>query len=174
VVRDLVGALRELKDPETGGPLIGEIHPADDLYHGPFTGRAPDVTFLPADMRNKALGTVDFTSNRFVERAYGNSGDHRMNGILLMRGEGIRAGVRLEGAGLIDVAPTILHHLGEPVPSDVDGKVLMGAFTNEEAARPVRIAEAAAGADASEIGAGLTADEQEEIRRRLKGIGYLG
>jgi predicted AlkP superfamily phosphohydrolase/phosphomutase len=174
VIRDLVGDLRDLKDPETGAPLIGEIHTADELYHGPFAGRAPDVTFLPADMRNKALGTVDFTSHRFVERAYGNSGDHRMNGILLMRGEGIKAGARLEGAGLIDVAPTILHHLGEPVPSDADGKVLMGAFTSEEAARPVRIAEAAAGAGASEIGAGLTADEQEEIRRRLKGIGYLG
>ncbi|HMB68658.1 MAG TPA: alkaline phosphatase family protein [bacterium] len=174
VIGDVVAGLRELVDPETGGPLIGEIHTADDLYHGPFSGRAPDITFLPADMRNKALGTVDFTSHRFVERAYGNSGDHRMNGILLMRGEGIKAGVRLDDAGLIDVAPTILHHLGEPVPGDVDGRVLMSVFTNEEAARPVQIREVAAEADASEIGAGLTADEQEEIRRRLKGIGYLG
>jgi arylsulfatase A-like enzyme len=91
-----------------------------------------------------------------------------------MRGDGIRAGVRLENAGLIDVAPTILHHLGQPVPSDFDGKVLMGAFTNEEAARPVQVAEVAASQDASDIGAGLTAGEQEEIRRRLKGIGYLG
>jgi predicted AlkP superfamily phosphohydrolase/phosphomutase len=174
VLRELTAGLRELRDPETGEPLIGEIHTADELYSGPFVDRAPDLTFLPTDMRNKALGTVDFTSHRFIERAYGNSGDHRMNGILFLRGPGIRRGAGIEEARLIDVAPTILHHLGSEVPSDFDGRVLSEAFTDDEAARPVRVREVAEDVPPRGPGEGLTAEEREEIRRRLKGLGYLG
>ncbi len=174
VLDDLEAALRELKDPQTGGPLLGEIHRKEELYSGPHLDRAPDLTFLPADMRNKALGTVDFTSNRFVEWAYGNSGDHRMDGVIFFRGDGVRAGAELAGGRLLDVAPTILHYLGEGVPSDFDGRVLEDAFTDaERASRPVRAAGAAGGRAASR-GGELTPDEMEEIRNRLKGIGYIG
>ncbi|MGQ0722196.1 MAG: alkaline phosphatase family protein [Candidatus Eiseniibacteriota bacterium] len=172
---EVSAALREIRDPETGGALVRDVWRKEQLYHGPFLDRAPDLTFLPADMRNKALGTVDFTSHRFVERAYGNSGDHRMNGILLLRGEGIRRGERLEGARLIDVSPTILHWLGMPIPSDFDGRVLAEAFTDRErAARPVRVVEPRAVPGRTGAESPLTAEEQREIRERLKRMGYLG
>lgn len=174
VLDELTAALRELKDPQTGGPLIAEIYRAEEIYEGPHLDRAPDLTFLPVDMRNKALGTVDFTSNRFVEWVYGNSGDHRMDGIFFFRGEGVKPGFELRNARLMDVAPTILHYLGEEVPSDFDGAVLETSFTDaERAARPVRRGEAA-GSGASFSGAELTEAEMEEIRTRLKGIGYIG
>jgi predicted AlkP superfamily phosphohydrolase/phosphomutase len=178
VLDDLEADLRRLTDPETGEPLVEDVWRRDDLYHGPLVGRAPDLTFLPRDMRNKCLGTMDFTSHRFMERAYGNSGDHRMNGIFFMAGEGVRPGQRIEGANLIDVAPTILHHLGEGVPADFDGRVLEEALTEDEmAANPVRAAAAAnPEAPAGDPGSdhGLTEEEMKEIRDRLKGIGYLG
>jgi predicted AlkP superfamily phosphohydrolase/phosphomutase len=176
VVRDVVQRLRDLRDPHTGKPLIGEIHTKDDLYHGPYTQRAPDITFLPADLRNKALGTVDFTSHRFIERAYGNSGDHRMNGIFFMKGDGIRGGVEVDGANLIDVAPTLLHYLGVAVPSDFDGRPILGAYTDGEiASNPVRFQQVReAEREGPPDDYGLTKDEMKEIRDRLKGIGYLG
>jgi predicted AlkP superfamily phosphohydrolase/phosphomutase len=177
VLDELTLRLRELTDPETGESLIGEIHRREDLYHGPFLDRAPDLTFLPRDMRNKALGTVDFTSHRFIEPVYGNSGDHRMNGILLVRGEGVRAGATTEGANLIDVAPTILHYLGEGVPSDFDGRVLTETFTDREnAGNPVRSAPPAGpeGDAPPDSDLGLTKDEMDEIKERLKRAGYLG
>jgi len=171
VLDDLTRALEALRDPVTDEPLIGEIWRSNELYDGPYVDRAPDLTFLPRDMRNKALGTVDFTSHRFVEGAYGNSGDHRMNGILFLKGEGIRPGVRLSGANLIDVAPTILHYLGEGVPEDFDGRVLDAAFTVEEASRPVRTAPPATGGGGDTE---MSEDDMREIRNRLKGLGYLG
>jgi predicted AlkP superfamily phosphohydrolase/phosphomutase len=176
VLADLERELRRLRDPSTGELLIGDVFRKEELYAGPFLERAPDLTFLPRDMRYKALGTVDFTSNRFVEPVYGNSGDHRMNGVLFVRGEGVRRGARLAGANLVDVAPTILHHLGLGVPSDFDGRVLTEAFTAEElSAHPVRGAPPAdpiAPGDAP--GSGLSAEAEREIRERLKGIGYVG
>jgi predicted AlkP superfamily phosphohydrolase/phosphomutase len=174
VLQDVTAALRELRDPNTGEPLIAEIFRAEELYQGPYVERAPDLTFLPRDMRNKALGTVDFTSHRFIEWAYGNSGDHRMDGIFFFRGEGIREGSAIEGARLLDAAPTNLHYLGEGVPPDFDGRVLQEAFTEEELlAHPVRAGEVAGGTGLSR-GGDLTPDEMDEIRARLKGIGYLG
>lgn len=178
VLDDLERDLRALKDPATGEPLIGDIWRREELYSGPYLDRAPDLTFLPRNMRNKCLGTMDFTSHRFVEPVYGNTGDHRMNGIFFASGDGVRAGGRLEDANLIDVAPTILHHLGEAVPSDFDGRVLEAAFTDDEVMRrPVEIGSPAnpdEGSAGDDLEYGLTDDEMKEIRDRLKGIGYLG
>ncbi len=171
VLDDVTRGLEALRDPETGEPLIGDIWRREELYEGPFVDRGPDLTFLPRDMRNKALGTVDFTSHRFVERAYGNSGDHRMNGIFFMHGEGVRPGYTMRDANLIDVAPTILHYLGQGVPEDFDGRVLVDAFTVEEAGRAVQTAPPAIGGG---DGTDLSEEDMREIRERLKGLGYLG
>ena len=181
VLEELTASLRALVDPVSGQPLIGDIWRKEELYSGPFVDRAPDLTFLPRDMSDKALGTVDFTSHRFLEPVYGNTGDHRMNGIFLMRGEGVLPGGPLDAAKLIDVAPTILHYLGEAVPADFDGRVLTEAFTSGEiATRPVRSGPPAG----PTLGAGetppddddygLTKDEMDDIRERLKRAGYLG
>lgn len=57
--------------------------------------------------------------------------DHRQYGILCMRGPNIRTGEQLYGAGLLDIAPTILSFLDIPVASDFDGRVLQDAFVRE-------------------------------------------
>jgi predicted AlkP superfamily phosphohydrolase/phosphomutase len=173
VLNELEADLRGLQDSKSGEPLIGGIWRKEQLYAGPFLDRAPDLTFLPRDMRHKALGTVDFTSHRFREPVYGNSGDHRMDGIFFLRGPGVRVGASIEDAKLVDVAPTILHHLGVGVPADFDGAVLERAFTDDERARPIlRTApSSAAGASTTD---GLSPEAAREIRDRLKGIGYLG
>ena len=53
---------------------------------------------------------------------------HRHYGIAVMAGPGIRQGATIEGACLTDIAPTILHLLGLPLGSDMDGRVLVGAL----------------------------------------------
>src|SRR5205085_4673898 len=58
------------------------------------------------------------------------SGTHRDYGIFLAQGSVIRAGATLEGACMTDLAPTILHLLGVPVPDDMDGHVLEEIFTD--------------------------------------------
>ena len=49
-------------------------------------------------------------------------------GVLVMHGPGIRQDERIYGAGLLDIAPTILHLFGLPVGRDMDGKVLLTAM----------------------------------------------
>jgi hypothetical protein len=144
------------------------------LYTGPHIEQSPYIQFLPSDMSNKPLGTLDLTSNKFITPVYGNSGDHRMHGILLGRGPELRRGARIEGARIIDYAPTILHSFGVEVPSDMDGRVLEAIFTPEYMSNnPVRISDAVEYASPEKPGA-MTDEESEEIRERLRGWGYLG
>jgi len=53
---------------------------------------------------------------------------HRDHGILVMAGPGVCEGGALHGAGLLDVAPTVLAMLGLPLGRDMPGRVLAEAF----------------------------------------------
>ncbi|MCC7389044.1 MAG: alkaline phosphatase family protein [Phycisphaerales bacterium] len=59
---------------------------------------------------------------------------HRPYGVLAMRGPHIKRGEQLYGASLLDIAPTILAMLGQPVPDDMDGAPLTQVYE-----RPVRV-----------------------------------
>ncbi len=50
--------------------------------------------------------------------------DHEPYGIFLAAGPRIRKGAVIEGASVLDAAPTLLHYLGLPVGRDMAGKVL--------------------------------------------------
>jgi predicted AlkP superfamily phosphohydrolase/phosphomutase/Flp pilus assembly protein TadD len=56
---------------------------------------------------------------------------HRLHGIFVARGPGIKADSLVHGASLLDVAPTILSLLGQPVPEDFEGKVLTTIFESD-------------------------------------------
>lgn len=56
-------------------------------------------------------------------------------GVLILQGDAVRAGGRIERARLVDVVPTLLYGLGFPVSNDLDGEVLRQAFTPEFLAR---------------------------------------
>lgn len=170
---DLIRRLRAIVDPRTGRPLLGQIFKREELFWGPHVEEAPDVCFLPEDMRYISIGDMDFTSNRFIVDAFGISGGHRMHGILVAHGPSIRPGARTSTAKIVDLAPTMLHLLGQPVVDDMDGRVLDEildeAFMREN---PVRTVAAGAGRDLED--ADLTAEESTEIKDRLRELGYLG
>jgi hypothetical protein len=69
--------------------------------------------------------------------------------------------------------PTVLWALGLEVPGGLDGRVLEECFTAEtRAAHPVRTG-AAAPSSAPAEPAPYGADEEEELRKTLEGLGYL-
>ncbi len=53
---------------------------------------------------------------------------HREYGIVVMAGPGIKTGERIHGASLLDIAPTILALMGQPIGNDMDGKPLVAVF----------------------------------------------
>jgi predicted AlkP superfamily phosphohydrolase/phosphomutase len=174
VLQDVTARLKKLTDPESQQPLIDEVWRREDLYTGAHTEESPDLQFLPTDMTNKPLGTLDLTSNKFITPVYGNSGDHRMHGIMIGRGPNLQKGLRFETARIIDYAPTILHTFGTEIPADMDGRVMEEIFTEEYMrANPVRRSDASVYEGSSDVDL-MSDEESEEIRERLRSLGYLG
>jgi len=54
--------------------------------------------------------------------------EHRQFGMFVASGPNIKKNEKVFGMGLIDVAPTILHHFGLPIGEDMDGKVILDIF----------------------------------------------
>jgi hypothetical protein len=66
--------------------------------------------------------------------------DASRDGFVLLAGAGVRPGVRLTSAGVLDLTPTLLVLAGEPLARDMDGRVLAEAFDErfaESASVPV-------------------------------------
>ncbi len=49
------------------------------------------------------------------------SGSHRLDGVLIGAGPDIRPGTRVRGARVIDMMPTWLKMLNQPIPRDLEG-----------------------------------------------------
>ena len=114
----------EILHPETGKPLVERVYEGEELYHGPHAHLAPDLTVVLTDWRYRTIGLHDFTTHKVISPAFGPTGDHRMEGILVATGPAFRTGASPVEADLLDIAPTVLHLLEIPVPADMDGRVL--------------------------------------------------
>ena len=95
---------------------------------------------------------------------------HRLEGVVMAQGPGIRAGTTIEGASVMDIAPTVLYASGAPVADDLSGKILSELFSAEFlASHPVRRVPSYGGLEGSESDL-KTYDETTET---LRSTGYL-
>jgi predicted AlkP superfamily phosphohydrolase/phosphomutase len=173
-VRDtIIERLRGIKDPTTRQTWVGQVFRREDIYSGPLVGDAPDIAFLPADMRYLPLGNADFTSNKFMVDAFGISGCHRMNGVMIANGNGIKPDSILDGTRIYDMAPTLLYLVDQSVPDDMDGRVLTDMFSADYLNKHA-IRFSATGDDRQITGVEYSDEENADVLERLKSLGYVG
>ena len=176
----LMERIQEITDPETGKPVVQQVRKGEDCFFGPWINHVPAiVTVLHPDYEGTdRLSTYSSPVTKIRQSI--NPGDHKMEGILIMAGPSIRPSAEaLFDLSLMDVAPTILHLLDLPVPSDLDGRVISEAFVpGLMAARPVRQGEPLGiwnGPEDHQYEDGGMSDEDESrLRERLAALGYLG
>ena len=162
-------ALRQLRHPKTGQPLVDRIIPGDQVAHGPYAHRSPDLHVVFDGHRAIAFPLFATDSRVVTRQIRGDSGCHRPHGVFIAQGPEVRRGGVVEGAHIQDLAPTILHLMGQPVPDDMDGRVLAEALTT---ARPIERRPAGPGGAGDETG--LSAEDSAEVEERLRALGYLG
>lgn len=173
VCDSIISRLRGLKDPMSGETWVGPVFRREEIYNGPLVDQAPDIAFLPADMRHLPLGNADFTSNKFMVDAFGISGCHRMEGVLIARGEGVKQGCAIDSATIYDVTPTLLYLLDQSVPDDMDGRVLIDMISDEyRNANAIRMSSNGDVEQSSELE--FTPEENADVLERLKQLGYIG
>ncbi len=119
---------------------------SNELYWGDWAPQAPELTFNINDFacniqNNSYDGDVFREETPFVSK----TGTHRMDGIFMAYGPDIEPGINLKSAKIFDIAPTILHMMGVPVPADMDGRVLSEIYLKggELASREIQVKKAA-------------------------------
>jgi predicted AlkP superfamily phosphohydrolase/phosphomutase len=168
---EITEQLKSLKDPETGENINAQVFMKEEIYHGPYLDRAPDIMFLPNDAGYIAGNALGFTANKPIVEIPAWPGNHRMNGIFLAHGKHLQRGKSIEGASIMDLAPTILYLLGHAVPNDMDGKVLTSIFDEDFLAS--RALEYIAEGSQEEGSGQVSPEEEQEVIERLKELGYL-
>lgn len=169
--QEIANKLLEYRNPTTGKNVVESVLKKEETFSGPRMDYAPDLIPFSRDLEYVSFGTSDFGSNKISMPIFGLSGYHRMEGILVAAGPDVKPGVVIEDASILDIAPTILYAMGLPVPSDMDGSVLLDALRADFTANnPVVFDDSQATQTHAPVT--YTQDEEEQIRRRLKGMGY--
>jgi len=154
------------RDPGTGRPIVKAVHLRQDIYHGPAAQAAPDLL-------------IEYTNFYDPENDHGPApeatyasleGNHTLEGVLIAYGPAIACGP-LREAQIADLTPTILYLMGLPVPSNMDGHVLIDIL-DPAILQDQPITYSAAGEsivsdyEYSEV-------EMEQVKAQLRALGYI-
>lgn len=178
---ELSAKLLALKDPMTREAVVSQVYQGEKLFSGPYVEQSPD---LLVEWQNWHYYSYDlFTEEKtiFGDPTYWESGklrltgNHRPNGILLMKGQPIKTGQRIDDAGIIDLAPTLLYMVGASIPKEMDGKVLLQAFkSKQQGLEPPKYYHHYSHEVKHETGqTDYTEAEATAIKDRLRDLGYL-
>ncbi len=133
LIEELVEKLQKLDDPQSKRRLFDRIYARWDVFTGVASEEAPDIVFFDDEMIYAAHRMFELGSNKLVSLHPVYSGNHKMDGIMFMAGRGVKyvMGPPSVKPNLIDLAPTILHFMGAPIPSDMDGRILSELFESD-------------------------------------------
>ncbi|MCH7619205.1 MAG: alkaline phosphatase family protein [Candidatus Marinimicrobia bacterium] len=121
---ELQEKIAAIADPE--GVNIGSVaHKPEDLYPE-VNGVAPDLIVLFGDLFWRSVGTIGSGEIHTFENDTGpDDANHAMNGMFLIKHPGVEGGRKIEGAKLLDIAPTLLKLHGIDIPADMVGKPII-------------------------------------------------
>ena len=164
---EIIAKLAGLRNPTTGEPVATRVLRREEVYEGPFFDRAPDLVFEQGPGIHTS-GGVGYPQVFAAPRKW--AADNVAQGLFLAWGPDFAGKGPVGDTGIIDLAPTILHVMGLPIPDDVDGQVLSAflAPEGEPARRPVAYCPSE-----PQNPADYTAEDEAEIAARLSALGYL-
>jgi len=168
----ILKSLHSLRDPDTGECIVW------DTKHN-WLVDTMQARLLP-DMFIEFEGGSYYISNQgeaapggklFYERKE-TSAAHKRNTIFVGYGHDIekKTGGTVD---ICDIAPTILHMLGVPIPDDVDGEVLSGLFREKSPLRGQKEVRKSRKAVARDTEAAVSGESDAVVEKRLRELGYL-
>lgn len=116
--KELTDALSELREPESGEPMIERVYKREEIYSGECYPQAPDLVAMPCrgyDLKGSIKKAV------LTEKGVINGAHTYNDAMIYIQGQDIKK----QEVAIVDVMPTILRLMDVPIPRDVDGSVLI-------------------------------------------------
>lgn len=159
--------LLKLKDPEENLPVFEAVFLREELYTGPWVHLAPQLVLHSSRFQ---IDTTVTQPGLLFRRARHQG--HSPYGVLVAAGPQARRNERIEEVSIMDVAPTLLHLLGLPIPSDRDGRILQEIFRpgSEALGRPPRQLPPTV---KTLHPLPPSCEEERVVEERLRSLGYL-
>jgi predicted AlkP superfamily phosphohydrolase/phosphomutase len=168
VMKEIAEKITNITDPKTGEKIRGEMIIGKDVYTGNEASAGPDMVFWPETYAPETWN-LDHSE---IGPPIGLS-KHSLYGIFIGYNKKLIKTGKLEGTSILDVLPTALYSMGVPVHKDIDGKVL--DVFKEKIETEVKEGEANEIKRATpETRKTFTEEEENELKERLKGLGYMG
>ena len=101
---------------------------------------------------------------------------HKLDGIVLMQGPGVKQGVTIAGATVLDITPTILALSGLPTAQDMDGRPIEDALKPaimKKVARDKRLNTYETARARKDGEQPIASPVDQELRERLRSLGYI-
>ncbi len=172
---DLSGPLAE--QGRRYGRAVEEMYGyADEIVGAYLAALDANTTLVVLSDHGFELGVLHEDPSRARDLRRVSERFHRIEGILYLYGNRVRAGRRLDQPAILDIAPTVLALAGVPPAADMPGRVLTEGLELPPAltATPRQVASyespRPAGAPAE---AKADADVSPEILEHLRALGYL-
>jgi predicted AlkP superfamily phosphohydrolase/phosphomutase len=148
----------EALENKDGEPIARRVMRREEAYDGPYVEDAPEIVF---DQRPGVHTSGAIGSNSVFENAGHWVAENVRTGLFLADGPTVEA-TELDGPiSITDVAPTVLHSVDCPVPTDVDGEPLPLFGDREvETCDPIPFE-------------AVTDTAREGVQDRLEDLGYL-
>jgi predicted AlkP superfamily phosphohydrolase/phosphomutase len=174
---EVAEALSDIRDPESGQPIVRRVWRREEIYSGIYLDRAPDLIIEWSDYRYWGRGRYDILSAPVFEEmetldftALPLTGTHRPQGMLVVWGGG-ESSRPLDDKRIADLAPTILDLLGLPIPGYMDGHALWDA-SGPGLINDVLPVDSESGI-VDRQGDPYSSSQEQKIVKRLKDLGYL-
>ena len=169
-------ALREQLKEDIGGitnsdgePAFRDVLTAAEAYDDPNQW-APDLVARPAPGGFPTM--LDSPTGEYVSKT--NNYNHRYRGIFAATGPAFANGGSVEGMSIVDILPTVLAALDEPMRRDFDGDVRTDVLSTEPDVVYLDAAEGTGPAVVGESEASAQQDERNDVvNERLEDLGYL-
>ncbi|MGE5632564.1 MAG: alkaline phosphatase family protein [Caulobacteraceae bacterium] len=165
----LIEQLYRVENPKTGSRLFKRIAKREEIYYGSRTNGAPDIILIPESygiMVHHAIVPGQYFGNPEQK------GMHRNDGVLIIHGRNIQGSDRVKNAHIEDITPTILDYYNIAIPAYMDGKPLCSF--GHECRKQDNLCEHLESQEARVCSEdSYEADELDDIKDRLKALGYL-
>jgi predicted AlkP superfamily phosphohydrolase/phosphomutase len=174
---EIAEKLLDLRSPG-GERIVSAVHRREDLFDGPELAKVPDLLVEFDAYAWLGKGNLKSRSDSIWDRIeiepgseHSYVGSHRHEGLIALAGPSVQPGVSLS-AGIQDVAPTLLYLLEEPIPVELEGRVLLETIDGGLLERrPPEYEEGAA----VQVGESeqYAAGDSAVVEERLRGLGYI-